>query len=126
MFRRLTKEAQDEFDYTPFGRYRNYLERTGLVPKDIIRSTLIDLFEDERRNRSSARYNKKDVALNIELTENDLTWLEHFKKFVRNNLFLLSGVAITVASAITAIILTTRQALKKGAKAIKKGKRTQR
>ena len=48
--------------------------------------------------------------------ENDLTRLERFKQWARRNLLGLSGLAIVVTSAITAVILVTRQALKKTAK----------
>ena len=57
-------------------------------------------------------------------TLSDLIPLENFKRWVRRNVPVLAGVAIVVASIITAVILVTRQSLKKGANLVtKQGKR---
>ena len=56
------------------------------------------------------------------LKDSDETRLLRFRQFARKYLFLFAGVAIAVASALTAIILVTRQALRKTAKRFKRQK----
>ena len=51
---------------------------------------------------------------------NDLVRLETFKRW---DLFVLSGVAIAVAGAITAIVMVTRSALRKGSTATKQAEK---
>ena len=102
-FRRLASEAQSEFEETDLGKYRIWLEDQGI--EDTTPGDLKRLFAFERRNFS----------------ENDLTRLERFKQFARRNLFFLSGLAIVIASAITAVILTARQGLRRASKSVRKG-----
>ena len=99
-FEALFKEAVDEYDTTPLGKFERELEdKFGIeemVPKD-----------------------GEPIFL---LRDSDETRLLRFRQFARKYLFLFAGVAIAVASALTAIILVTRQALKKTAKRFKRQK----
>jgi hypothetical protein len=51
---------------------------------------------------------------------NDLTRFERFRKWSRENLLELSAVSISVAGILTAVIMSGRSALKRGAQAISK------
>ena len=50
------------------------------------------------------------------IVENDLTRLERFKKWARENLLVTSGIAIMGGTLITSIIALARGAVKLGAK----------
>ena len=52
------------------------------------------------------------------IVENDLTRLERFKKWARENLLTISGVAIMAATLITSIIALARKTAKLGAKGV--------
>ena len=58
--------------------------------------------------------NGNNVRINIKW--DDRLRLDRFKTFVRKNLFLISGLLITIASANTAVVLVMRQSLKRTAK----------
>ena len=58
------------------------------------------------------------------LKDSDETKLLRFQQFARKYFFFFGGVAIAVASALTGVILVTRQALKKTAKRFKRQKVT--
>ena len=58
----------------------------------------------------------KNMRENI--VQNDLTRLERFKKWARENLLTISGVAIMAATLITSIIALARKAAKLGAKGV--------
>ncbi len=58
-------------------------------------------------------------AIFAEETErNDLTRFERFKKWAKENLVGVSAVAISVAGIVTAVVISGRNAVKKGAKAV--------
>jgi len=59
--------------------------------------------------------NKQSLeTMREKVIENDLTCLERFKKWARENLLALSGVSIMPASLITSIIALTRKVVKLG------------
>ncbi len=53
-----------------------------------------------------------------ETERNDLTRFERFKKWAKENLVGVSAVAISVAGIITTVVISGRNAVKKGAKAV--------
>ncbi len=53
-----------------------------------------------------------------ETERNDLTRFERFKKWAKENLVGVSAVAISVAGIVTAVVMSGRNAVKKGAKAV--------
>ena len=53
-----------------------------------------------------------------ETERNDLTRFERFKKWAKENLIGVSAVAISVAGIITTVVISGRNAAKKGAKAV--------
>ena len=64
---------------------------------------------------------ESEEALSIiqeEARTNDLTRLERFKKWAKENLVGVSAVAISVAGIITTAVVAGRNAVKKGAKAV--------
>ena len=116
-------EAQEEFDNTPLGRFKNQLEdEQGLF--DIDRKTLQGMYENQQLLNPEVRYNNGDERVELpDLSANDLVRLEKFKQWARKSLFILSGVAIAVASAITAVVLVMRSTLKEGEKATQQAKK---
>ena len=57
------------------------------------------------------------------LGANHLVRLEKFKRWAKKNLFALSVVAIAVAGVITAVVMVTRSALRKGSTSTKQAKK---
>ncbi len=57
-------------------------------------------------------------VLQEEAEKNDLTRLERFKKWAKENLVGVSAVAISVAGIVTTVVISGRNAVKKGAKAV--------
>ena len=53
-----------------------------------------------------------------ETERNDLTRFERFKKWAKENLVGVSAVAISVAGIVTTVVISGRNAVKKGAKAV--------
>ena len=53
-----------------------------------------------------------------EFERNDLTRFERFKRWTKENLVSVSAVAISVAGIITTVVISGRNAVKKGAKAV--------
>ncbi len=53
-----------------------------------------------------------------ETERNDLTRFERFKKWTKENITGVSAVAISVAGIVTAVVMSGRNAVKKGAKAV--------
>ncbi len=53
-----------------------------------------------------------------EVERNDLTRFERLKKWAKENLVGVSAVAISVAGIVTAVVISGRNAVKKGAKAV--------
>jgi hypothetical protein len=85
-------------------------------------ATMAELKADEIRLRSNERP-KGPKAMSIvkeELEINDLTRFERFKKWAKENIFVISAVAISVAGIITTIIMGARSVAKEGARATSK------
>ena len=112
-FEALLKEAVDEYDTTPLGKFEREMEdKFGI--EDMTPKAL----EKEYKRRVA----RQEIAFDEDgepiflLKDSDETRLLKFRQFARRNLFLFAGVAIAIASAITAAILVTRQALRRMAK----------
>ena len=120
-FEITVQEATQEHDATPLGKFEREME-----DKFGIQDMLPERLEEEYRKRVARR----EIAFDQDgqpifmLREDDNTRLLRFRQFARKYLFLLSGIAITIASAITAVILVMRQALRKTAKSFKKDEKT--
>ena len=113
-FETLVRECNEEFSNAPMGKFKNYLEREGI---DYLPDKLIKEFK-KRVARKQIVINGDDVTFNIKW--DDKLRLDGFKTFLRKNPFLISGVLITIASAITAVVLVMRQSLKRTAKKVVK------
>ena len=70
--------------------------------------------------RANQRPESEDALSMIqeEVERNDLTRFERFKKWAKENLVGVSAVAISVAGIITTVVISGRNAVKKGAKAV--------
>ncbi len=70
--------------------------------------------------RANQRPESEDALSMIgeETERNDLTRFERFKKWAKENLVGVSAVAISVAGIITTVVISGRNAVKKGAKAV--------
>ncbi len=70
--------------------------------------------------RANQRPESEEVLAMIgeETERNDLTRFERFKKWAKENLVGVSAVAISVAGIVTAVVISGRNAVKKGAKAV--------
>ena len=70
--------------------------------------------------RANQRPESEDALSMIqeEVERNDLTRFERFKKWAKENLVGVSAVAISVAGIITTVVMSGRNAVKKGAKAV--------
>ncbi len=70
--------------------------------------------------RTNQRPESEDALSMIqeEVERNDLTRFERFKKWAKENLVGVSAVAISVAGIITTVVISGRNAVKKGAKAV--------
>ncbi len=70
--------------------------------------------------KAGFRPESEDVLSMIreETEKNDLTRFERFKKWSKENLIGVSAVAISVAGIITTVVISGRNAAKKGAKAV--------
>ena len=112
--------ARQEFDATQLGQYDRYLEKQGL--QDTPPDTLIRLYREHMEINPEARFRNCEAVGDVYNLNGNIR-LEKFKRWARKNVFLLSGLAIAIASAITAVILVTRQVLKKGAKMAKETKK---
>ena len=120
-FEALVKEAVDEYDATPLGKFERELEdKFGI--EDMVPKAL----EKEYKKRVARReiaFDEDNQPIFL-LKDNDETRLLRFRQFARKYLFLFAGVAITIARALTAVILVTRQALRKTAKRFERQKGT--
>ena len=65
----------------------------------------------EAKDKTLEQMQKGNVR---EQQEEDITRLQRFKKWAKENLIRLSAVAISIAGIITAIIISARKALVKG------------
>ncbi len=70
--------------------------------------------------RANQRPESEDALSMIqeEVERNDLTRFERFKKWAKENITGVSAVAISVAGIVTAVVISGRNAVKKGAKAV--------
>ena len=70
--------------------------------------------------RANQRPESEDALSMIqeETERNDLTRFERIKKWAKENLVGVSAVAISVAGIVTAVVISGRNAVKKGAKAV--------
>ena len=75
--------------------------------EDMVTLALHELLENE----------KIEELLNENIRENNLTHLDHFKKWAKENLIGLCGVAILSDTLITAIVALARSSIPKGANA---------
>ena len=75
---------------------------------------------DELRLRlgGEARYDATNETVDLTIRESNWTRLEKFKKWARENLIAISGVAIMAATLITSIVAALKTAGKIGAKGI--------
>ena len=134
-FKDTAMKAQDEFESTPLSMFRQTIEEDGGV-KDIPLRELREIanlqveIEDSflpEVNGETTKERMKRVMRRVfrrpRLSENDLLRLERFKRWARRNLFLLSGIAIVVASALTAVILVLKGSLRATSKKLKEAKR---
>ena len=86
------------------------LEKTAKLQAD---------FERLKNNEKPVHEETLDI-INDEIQENDLTKLERFKQWARENLIGFSAVAISIAGIITTVIIAGRKAVKETAKGVGK------
>ena len=81
-----------------------------------------ELKADEIRLRLNQKPQNEEVISMVEeeADVNDLTRFERFKKWARENVVGLSAVAISVAGILTTVIMTGRNALKRGGRSVSK------
>ena len=72
------------------------------------------LFGEEPQTKRAQQLSEEN------LVDNDVTRLERFKKFVRENALILSGVTIMFGTLITSIVMAARQAVRQTATATQK------
>ena len=102
-------------------------------PKEVerARSEITKLESLEKTARLQADFerlknNKKPVhketlnIINDEVRENDLSRLERFKQWARENLIGFSAIAISIAGIITTVVIAGRKAVKETAKGVGK------
>ena len=81
-----------------------------------------DLKADEIRLRLNQKPQNEEAISMVEeeADVNDLTRFERFKKWARENIAGLSAVAISIAGILTTVIMTVRNAIKRGGRAVSK------
>lgn len=72
------------------------------------------------RNNMTVEGDEAKAILEKEVKDNDLTRLERFKKWAKENMVGLSAVAISIAGIVTSIIVAGRKIIKQGAGAVSK------
>ena len=104
--------------------YFDKLEKEAKNPKDkLIYSTAKDLC-NAKKSLMELKANQRpesEEALSMiqeEVERNDLTRFERFKRWAKENLVGVSAIAISVAGIITTVVISGRNAVKKGAKAV--------
>ena len=109
-FEATVQEAIQEHDSTSLGKFEMELEK---------KFNIQDLTPEALRKEYNRRVTKREIAFDgtsgepiFLLKDGDETRLLKFRQFARRNLFLFAGVAIALASAITAVILVTRRAVR--------------
>ncbi len=79
----------------------------------IAKKSLMEARANQRPESEEAQERTQEIA-----EGNDLTRFERFKKWAKENLVGVSAVAISVAGIITTVVISGRNAVKKGAKAV--------
>ena len=121
----------DEFDRTDLGQFGEMIEHE--IGEEIPLQDLKDFASRQVEIEDSflpenLRETRKDRAKRIlsnllkrpRLDENELLRLQRLKEWAKRNLFVISGVAIVVASAITAVVLVMKRALRSSSRALGK------
>ena len=98
------KGAQDESEITKL----ESLEKTARLQAD---------FERLKNNEKPVHKETLDI-INDEVRENDLSRLERFKQWARENLIGFSAIAISIAGIITTVVIAGRKAVKNTAKGV--------
>ena len=96
--------AQDESEITKL----ESLEKTARLQAD---------FERLKNNEKPVHKETLDI-INDEVRENDLSKLERFKQWARENLIGFSAIAISIAGIITTVVIAGRKAVKETAKGV--------
>ena len=86
------------------------LEKTARLQAD---------FERLKNNKKPIHDETLDI-INDEIQENDLSKLERFKQWARENLIGFSAIAISIAGIITTVVIAGRKAVKETAKGVGK------
>ena len=79
-----------------------------------------------KADRIRLSLNEKPVSEEVlsmieeETDVNDLTRIEKFKKWVRENVVGVSAIAISIAGIVTTVVMSARSVVKKGGKALSK------
>ena len=68
-------------------------------------------------NRLKPEDEEANSIIEEEVRNNDLSRLEKFKRWAKDNLVRVSALAISIAGMITTIVMGARKAFKKGAQA---------
>ena len=98
------KEAKDGSEITKL----ESLEKTARLQAD---------FERLKNNEKPIHEETLDI-INDEVRENDLSRLERFKQWARENLIGFSAIAISIAGIITTVVIAGRKAVKETAKGV--------
>ena len=96
--------AQDPSEITKL----ESLEKTARLQAD---------FERLKNNEKPVHKETLDI-INDEVRENDLSRLERFKQWARENLIGFSAIAISIAGIITTVVIAGRKAVKETAKGV--------
>ena len=103
--------------------WKNLLEKEQNPTKKLLYKTLKELCIAKKsymQVKADFRPESEEALSMIqeETERNDLTRLERFKKWAKENIAGVSAVAISIAGIITTIVIAGRNAVKKGAKAV--------
>ncbi len=116
LFNDKIKSLRDEAE-----RYKELRENERDPTKKILYQAARDLSVMKEINMKMKANEKPESELGqnmIEEETDDLTRFERFKKWAKENLVGVSAVAISVAGIITTVVISGRNAVKKGAKAV--------
>ena len=105
-FEELVRDTVAEHDATPLGRFERQLEEQFGI-EHLKPSVLREEF-DRKLKRGEIIYDKESGEVTFDMRVDDCSRLLRFKQFAKRNLFLFSGLAITIAAALTAVILVVR------------------
>ena len=112
----------EEFDNTPLGKFKYQLEEEEKL-FNIDRKTLKRMYENHQEfeqehidqededDFGDQEEDEEDEEYEVSirnLSLRDMVQLERFERWAKTNLFVLSGAAIAIASAITALVLVIR------------------